>query len=418
MRRTALFVVAVGFLSVASGLPSAQTAPARVVAIGDVHGALDAFVDILGTAGLIDADRRWSGGTTTFVQTGDYTDRGRDVRGVMDLLMALQSQAEASGGRAIVLLGNHEVMNLVGEQRDVTTEIYNTFADARSDERRERAWGDYAALAAARRKARSDLPDVYAQERDAWMAAHPPGWLEYREALSPSGLYGTWLRKRPVSARVAGTLFMHAGIDPLAADTAVEDVEKRVQMQIERVDRYLRRLVSAKMALPFFTLQEMLHVAVSEIRAVNAVVDAAKEAGTAPDLRNFDIDLVREGGEILAIGDWDLLADTGPLWYRGYATASDDTLRAPVAAMLARSGVQRLVVAHSPLQARRIQARLDGSVLLIDTGMLASTYQGRASALEIVGDRLTAIYDDGRVPIAPATSPAIVARGLAPQQGQ
>ena len=60
----------------------------------------------------------------------------------------------------------------------------------------------------------------------------------------------------------------------------------------------------------------------------------------------------------------------------------------------------------------------NGLVLLIDTGMLASAYQGRASALEIVGDRLTAIYDDGRVPLVPAVSPAPVARGVFEHQGQ
>ena len=42
----------------------------RIVAIGDVHGAFDQLVGILQTAGLIDANRRWSGGTAILVQTG------------------------------------------------------------------------------------------------------------------------------------------------------------------------------------------------------------------------------------------------------------------------------------------------------------------------------------------------------------
>jgi hypothetical protein len=37
--------------------------------------------------------------------------------------------------------------------------------------------------------------------------------------------------------------------------------------------------------------------------------------------------------------------------------------------------------------------------VLIDTGMLTSVYKGRASALEITGDRLTAIYADGRLTV-------------------
>ena len=35
--------------------------------------------------------------------------------------------------------------------------------------------------------------------------------------------------------------------------------------------------------------------------------------------------------------------------------------------------------------------------MLIDTGMLTSVYKGRASALEIVGNQLTAYYTDGKV---------------------
>ena len=76
-------------------------APAsRIVAIGDVHGAGEAFVSILQRAGLIDAQRRWTGGTTVFVQTGDLLDRGTAVREVLDLLMALEPQA-ASGRRSV-----------------------------------------------------------------------------------------------------------------------------------------------------------------------------------------------------------------------------------------------------------------------------------------------------------------------------
>src|SRR6476661_5064826 len=79
-----------------------QSPPSRVVAIGDVHGAGDAFVGILQAANLIDADRKWSGGTATFVQTGDYLDRGGAVRQILDLLMILEDQAKSAGGRVEV----------------------------------------------------------------------------------------------------------------------------------------------------------------------------------------------------------------------------------------------------------------------------------------------------------------------------
>ena len=233
------------------------------------------------------------------------------------------------------------------------------------------------------------------------MDAHPLGWLEYREALGPTGHYGQWLRKRAVSATINGTLFMHAGPNP-ETDIPIPQIEKRVEAEIARVDRFYERLVDQRLALPFFTMNEMLQVAAGEIGAVNATAAAAKEKGEAPDFRGFDLETLREAAEVVTIGEWNLLAGNGPLWYRGYAAAPEASLRAPVAAFLTRNDLRRIVVAHSPQRDRRISSRLGGSVVLIDTGMLASTYQGRASALEIVGDTLTAIYSDGRVPLPAA----------------
>ena len=65
----------------------------RVVAVGEVHGDFDQFTRILKLAGLINDENKWAGGKTHLVQTGDVVDRGPDSRKVMDLLMALESQA-------------------------------------------------------------------------------------------------------------------------------------------------------------------------------------------------------------------------------------------------------------------------------------------------------------------------------------
>ena len=66
--------------------------------IGDVHGSLDGLTSILKAAGLIDAGRRWTGGTATLVQTGDLTDRGARGARVLDLMMALEREAPKSQG--------------------------------------------------------------------------------------------------------------------------------------------------------------------------------------------------------------------------------------------------------------------------------------------------------------------------------
>src|SRR3990170_6802605 len=115
--------------AVATGLLTAPTLPVaaaasceidrieRIVAVGDVHGAYDQLVDILRTAGLLDARMRWSGRRTHLVQLGDVVDRGPDSRKVLDLLRRIEGDARRAGGAVHVLLGNHEVMRMLGDFR-------------------------------------------------------------------------------------------------------------------------------------------------------------------------------------------------------------------------------------------------------------------------------------------------------------
>src|SRR5688572_31374671 len=149
MLRARLLVFAAGLALVACVAGTRAQTPRRIVAVGDIHGAHDQFVSVLTRAGLIDSGGGWTGGATTLVQTGDYTDRGAKVRAVLDLLMALEERARKGGGQVTTLLGNHEVMNIIGDLRDVTPEICLAFADAGSEKRRETAWTQYEALAAA-----------------------------------------------------------------------------------------------------------------------------------------------------------------------------------------------------------------------------------------------------------------------------
>ena len=54
----------------------------------------------------------------------------RESRKVLDLLMRLESEARAAGGAVHVVLGNHEVMNIAGDLRYVSTEEYATQFEA------------------------------------------------------------------------------------------------------------------------------------------------------------------------------------------------------------------------------------------------------------------------------------------------
>ena len=115
----------------------------RVVAVGDVHGAYDALVSTLQNAGVIDEDLAWSGGKTHLVSTGDLLDRGAESRRVMNLVMRLEREAVEAGGRVHLLLGNHEVMNLIGDLRYVAVEEYAAFQDSESPEQREHGFQQF-----------------------------------------------------------------------------------------------------------------------------------------------------------------------------------------------------------------------------------------------------------------------------------
>src|SRR5688500_9444808 len=166
--RFAVLFLAVALLWVPRQPLVAQTA-SRIVAIGDIHGEIVGFKSILRAAGLTDANGRWSGGRTQLIQTGDYTDRGEGTRAVLDLLMTLEQQARGAGGRAFAVLGNHEVMNLIGDTRDVTREIFATFADANSEKKRTQAWEQYARIGAQKLAKGEPGADVYRQTREAWL---------------------------------------------------------------------------------------------------------------------------------------------------------------------------------------------------------------------------------------------------------
>ena len=223
--------------------------------------------------------------------------------------------------------------------------------------------------------------------------------------MARAAVYGRWLRDRPIAVQVGGGVFMHAGPPPESTASSPSSTP-RPSSEIDRFDRFLQRLVDAQLARPWFRFEDTLAVAAAEVRWTAAILSDAKAKGETPNLEGIDVALVKEANDILQIGSWSLLAGEGPLWYRGYATADDAVLQAPLAALLGRWKASRLVVGHTPTARLRGSAPVSGRVFLIDTGMLATVYKGTASALEIVGDRVSALYPDGtRTPLVPPATP-------------
>ncbi|MGW2269514.1 metallophosphoesterase [Streptomyces yangpuensis] len=97
-------------------VPQDAAGPGPLYVVGDVHGYLDELVTELRAQGLIDAEGRWSAGNARLWFLGDFTDRGPDGIGVIDLVMRLSAEAAAAGGYCKALMGNHELL-LIGAKR-------------------------------------------------------------------------------------------------------------------------------------------------------------------------------------------------------------------------------------------------------------------------------------------------------------
>ena len=342
----------------------------RVIAVGDVHGDLDRFTAILGSAGLIDTSGQWIGGKATLVQLGDLVDRGPKSRAVLDFVMALEKDAPKRGGTVLLNLGNHEVMNMMGDLAYVTAQDYASFADSRSEQRRKAAFQDYARLEL--RKGRQ------AQE-DSWMQAHPPGFVEQREAFGPAGKYGKWLRGLPVASKVGDSVFLHGGLNPGLGIKNVELINSGVKTELQTFDRITRYMIDKGLALPFFTVLEFLSAADEEVQKTKPVTDQDRAH-------------VRILEELLQSANWLSVHAEGPLWFRSYDRWSDAEGEAKSQQVIVSLGVKRIVVAHTPQANGKIRERFGGKVILIDTGMVA----GRPSALEISGERIRALYPDSQ----------------------
>jgi hypothetical protein len=98
------------------GESPAADGPGPLYVVGDVHGYLDELLAALAEQGLIDDKGQWAAGNTRLWFLGDFTDRGPDGIGVIDLVMRLSAEAAAAGGYCKALMGNHELL-LLGARR-------------------------------------------------------------------------------------------------------------------------------------------------------------------------------------------------------------------------------------------------------------------------------------------------------------
>jgi hypothetical protein len=381
-----LLLVSVG-LAWAGPAKTPADKPECVVAVGDVHGDFDDFVTILQRAGLIDAQHHWTGGQATLVQVGDLLDRGPKPREVMDLLISLEKEAPKAGGRVVSLLGNHEMMNIMGDLRYVTTENYASFANGNSEERRKSAYQQYVKWRNSHAPLIAELLQPMEITEAEWMARHPVGFVEQRESFSPNGYYGKWLREHSAVAKIGEVIFLHGGIHPNLAHLKLDTINSHIRDEIKAFDSAKQDLLDQNVILPFFTLQEISAAVQAEL--------TAERKSRVPSDEQRQARLVR----FLGYGEWLSVRVDGPLWFRGYDQWSEEEGAAQIGKVLESYNAKQIVVGHTVQKGGRMRPRFGNRVFLIDTGMLSSYYPGgRASALEIRGDtNFTAEYTDQRV---------------------
>lgn len=391
----------VAALVLAAPLALGQEMPPRIVVVGDVHGAFDEFVQILQRSGIVDQDLAWSGGTATLVQTGDILDRGADVRQVMDMLMRLQDEAEAAGGRVEVLLGNHEALNIVGVFRDVGAGAFDAFADEDSERLRRREWRQFKRFHIdVSRRTGQKMPRFSDEDEAEWMAAHPPGWFEYREAMAADGTYGRWLRSLPAALRIGDVFFVHGGLGPDMTLKTPEAINAKVADEIRRFDEAREWLEAEGLTRPLPSL-----------RGVTAIVRALLMVGAGAGARNFE-----RAQDLSDVDSWFLISPEGPLWYRGLAYGDESELAPRIEQLFEAEGIAHMVVAHTPQSDGRINARFSDRVFLVDTGLHPGHYAaGRPSALVFDDRTIRALYlDDEEVLVERRAGPPRAVASAAP----
>ncbi len=184
-------------------IPSRYPFAERLVAIGDLHGDLEATRDALVLADAIDGEDRWIGGDLVVVQTGDILDRGDDAMEILELMDALVDQARAAGGAIHLLNGNHELMNVKLDMRYVSVGGYLDF-----------------------------LPGEKRDPEAATAQEVVDGVAERILAIRPGGTVARRFAERNVIVVVGDTVFVHGGVLPHVADYGIERLNQETRQWI------------------------------------------------------------------------------------------------------------------------------------------------------------------------------------------
>jgi hypothetical protein len=385
-------MVALAIAALPINLHGQEALDREIIVLGEVQGAANTVAAFLEHLDLIDSEHHWVGGDTILVQTGDLIDDGEHVRAALDLFMRLQEEAAAAGGEVIVLMGNHEALNILGELLGVHPMAYQSFAGPDSEQRRRQVWEAWSTWRTQRAKAVGETFEAEGEAEAQWYAAHPPGWVEYVESMGPDGVYGAWLRSLPVAVEINDVLFIHGGVNQEIEDREVASMNRRAAEEIQRFDEHKAVMVAEGLCLPTSSAGEMVNVINQEASFLNSLDDSERTTS------NPRVALLLQVHDLSQWRSWSVLDGKGPLCFRGAARWPEEDHGAEVTAILEEFDVERMVTGQSDGRNRLIQARFDNRVLLTSIDMTDDP-EGRGgdpAALEIADGDYFVVTRGGR----------------------
>jgi hypothetical protein len=326
------------------------TGVSRVVAIGDIHGTHEHLIELLRGSGLANEELTWTGGDAHLVVVGDFVDRNPDDREVIELLRRLEGEAAAAGGRVHCLLGNHEVMNLVRDNRYVHPGSHAAFVGEEREKERRSARKRFL----GRRPRTKNLDELEAE----FDRRFPPGYFGRLRSFNLDGVYGKWLIDLPVIVRVNDVVFVHGGLTESFAALGLKGINKRVKRELLYHLEQRRVLERGGVVSGWMDLSDMQDAAVAVLnkRTAGGVPDAVRNAAHG----------------LLQMANDQVFGPKGPLWYRGLSMEDERIERDRLGRVLELLGAERMVVAHSPTPGKTISSRFGNRLYRVDHGI----YQG------------------------------------------
>ena len=287
----------------------------------------------------------WIGKNTVVVQVGDVMDRGDAELAIFNKFLRLKKKALKEGGDVIVMNGNHEIMNVLGDFRYATNGAYlECGAYLKKMKEKEESSGSGSSNSGDKENADSNIsnnesgddseksPLKKASEQFQNEDPVIQGVRARRELFQPGGAFAMKLSKHPTVLQVGDTIFAHAGVN-----------QSHVKYGFDRINREVSLWMQGKIKNPPDYIVESEGV-------VWTREYGGKDAGV-----KYEAEACRRLKSALAL-------------------TSDPEAK-------------RLVIGHTP-QTTGVNAGCKGAVWRVDVGASRGIYGGAVEVLEIKGSRV------------------------------